>query len=354
MEMRLNKLLLLVSILLFLIGCNNSNTENESANSDKVENVVNIYTQRHYPSDEVLYEKFEEKTGIKVKSVKASADQLLERISMEGENSPADLLISVDAGRMWRAKEKGIFQPITDDKLLKQIDPVYIDKEYYWVGIAARGRVFVVNKDSVGNLDLLKTYNGITSDQFKGEVLVRTSENLYNQSLLAAMIAHDGEEAALEWAQGVVYNMARKPKGNDTDQLKAVAAGVGDVCIVNTYYLARLMASDQEEEKEVAKHLALVFPDQGSFGAHVNISGAGLLKYSKNKENALELLRFLTSPEAQKLIMEMNNEYPVNPSVEWTPVLKEIGTFQKDTLDLNLLGKYNSAAVKVLDKAGWQ
>lgn len=345
--------LILAYFLLALVlgACNTGNTG--STRIEKGKEVVHVYTQRHYASDDQLFKRFEEETGIEVKLVKASADQLLERIKMEGANSPADLLISVDAGRLWRAKEAGYLQTIKDKEVLALVDPLFIDKDSSWVALTYRSRVFVVNKDSIDNYDLLKNYKGLTDAKFKGEVLVRSSENLYNQSLLASIIAHEGEEAALKWAEGVVQNMAREPKGNDSDQLKNVAAGIGDLALVNTYYLARLMASNQAEDKAIASKLRLVFPDEGGFGAHVNISGVGLLKHAKNKENAIKLMRFLCGEEAQHLFMTSNNEYPVNPRAEWTDILKEIGNFKKDDLDLNKLGEYNSLAVKVLDKAEW-
>ncbi|MEX2590038.1 MAG: extracellular solute-binding protein, partial [Chitinophagales bacterium] len=218
--------LLLPLILLFLGSCNSDN--NNSKQSDTASDaVVNVYSHRHYTSDEKLYKAFEAETGIKVKLVKASADQLLERIKMEGENSPADLIITIDAGRLWRAKDAGLLQAIESAEIMDQIDPLFRDKEKQWVGLTYRSRVFVVHKDRIEGLDLLKTYDGLAHPKFKGRVLVRSSENLYNQSLLSALIAHKGEANALNWTKQVVENMARKPKGNDTDQLKSVAAGIG-------------------------------------------------------------------------------------------------------------------------------
>ena len=315
--------------------------------------VVNVYSHRHYESDQQLFQRFTELTGIEVKVVSASADELITRLEAEGAASPADVLITVDAGRLHRAKERGLLQPI-DSEVLRANVPAHLrDPEGYWFGLTKRARVIVYAKDRV-RPEELKSYLDLADERWKGRLLVRSSENVYNQSLLASIIANEGEAKAREWAAAMVRNMARPPSGSDTDQAKAVAAGIGDVAVVNTYYVARLIASSDPEERRVGEQLGVVFPEQDGRGAHVNVSGAGVTRHAPNRANAIRLLEFLSSDEAQRIFAEANHEYPVKPGVEASAVLREWGEFKADTLNLAVLGELNSAAVRIFDEVGWR
>ncbi|KXS45357.1 MULTISPECIES: Fe(3+) ABC transporter substrate-binding protein [unclassified Candidatus Frackibacter] len=315
--------------------------------SDKGE--VNLYTNRHYEADEKLLEKFEEKTGIKVNVLKGTSDELIERIEREGEDTPADLLITADAGRLYRAKEKGLLQSVKSDILFNNIPANLRDKENYWFGLTVRARIIVYAKNRVDE-SALSTYADLTDDRWRGRILARTSLNIYNQSLLASFIALEGEEFARDWAAGIVNNMARRPKGNDTAQAIAVASGVGDLTIMNTYYLGRMLNSSDPQEVKLAKRLGVFFPDK----THINISGIGLTKHAKNKENAIKLMEFLSSEAAQKFFASANYEYPVNPNVEPAPLLKSWGRFEAQDINLAKLGKYNQRAVEIFNEVGWQ
>jgi iron(III) transport system substrate-binding protein len=314
---------------------------------------VNIYSHRHYDTDKQLFKAFEQQTGIKVNIVTAKADELINKIEKEGKNSPADILITSDAGRLHLAQEAGLLQTV-DSKILNEIIPENLrQKDGYWFALTKRARVIVYNKDKI-KPEELSTYESLTSENFHKKVLVRQSDNIYNQSLLASMIANYGEEKAKAWAKGIVNNFAREPKGSDRDQMKAVAAGLGDVAIVNTYYLGKLLNSNKVSEVAVGKKMGIVFPNQNSNGTHINISGAGVIKYSKNKQNAIKLLEFLVSPQAQKLFAEANYEYPVNANVQPSLLIQSWGKFKEDTLPLEELGKNNAKAVKIFNEVGWK
>ena len=245
---------------------------------------VNIYTHRHYPSDKILFKKFTEKTGIQVNVVQANSDQIMKRLEEEGKYSPADLLLTVDVGRLYYAKEKGLFQPIKSTFLEEVIPSNLRDKEGYWFGVTKRARVLVYNLDTV-DPKTLSTYEALADKAYRNSILVQTSSNIYNQSLLASIIAHKGEKEAKTWAKGVVANFARKPTGSDRDQMRALAAQMGKVAIVNTYYVGQLMNSKNFSDKAVAEMIGIFFPNQGEneSGAHINISGIGVTKYAKNK-----------------------------------------------------------------------
>lgn len=315
--------------------------------------VVNVYSHRHYEADRQLFARFTELTGIRVNVVTASADELITRLENEGKNSPADILITVDAGRLHRAKEKGLLQPIRSEVLETSIPATYRDPEGYWFGLTRRARVLIYDPSRVKPGEL-STYEDLADPRWKGRILARSSGNVYNQSLLASLIAANGEEAAEAWARGVAANLARPPAGGDTDQIKAVAAGVGDVAIANTYYFGRLLSSSDPEERRLAERLAIFFPNQDGRGAHVNVSGAGVTASSKNVANAIRLLEFLASEEAQRIFSEANLEYPVNPRVAPAEILQAWGEFKADTLNLARLGELNAAAVAIFDRAGWR
>ena len=330
---------------IFIIGCSPNKKSNE----------INLYSQRHYTVDKKQYENFEKLTGIKVNVVKANADELIERLKNEGENSPADLFITVDAGKLFRAKDLGLLQKVTNPKITKNIDPSLIDKDGFWVPITYRARILVYSNDRV-NKDELSTYQNLTNEKWKNRILVRSSSNAYNQALMSSIVANEGTEAAEQWASGLVENFSRDPKGSDRDQVKAIAAGQGDVAIVNSYYIGLLLSSSKQEELKAGKAVSVFFPNQGEneSGTHINVSGIGLTKYSPNKENALKLIEYLTSKEAQKLYINTSFEYPVNPKVEPAEIVKNWGEFRRDSLDLNLLGKFRKEAILVFDKSGWK
>lgn len=315
--------------------------------------VVNVYSHRHYDADRALFARFTELTGIEVNLVSASADELITRLENEGENSPADVLITVDAGRLHRAREKGLLQPVQSEVLEANIPGNLRDPEGYWFGLTKRARILAYDPEKVGAGEL-KSYEDLTGPEWRGRVLVRSSSNVYNQSLLASIIAAVGEEDAAEWAAGIVANMARQPSGSDTDQAKAVAAGVGDVAIVNSYYVARLKGSSDPENRRIGERLAVVFPNQDGRGTHINVSGAGVTKSSKNRENAIRFIEFLAGDEAQRTFSETNFEYPANPNVAPAALLQEWGEFKQDTLNLARLGELNADAVKIFDRVGWK
>ncbi len=317
------------------------------------QNEVNVYTHRHYEADQKLFADFEKKTGIKVNVVSANADELIQKMTLEGENSPADVLITVDAGRLHRAKTAELLQPVQSETLTKNIPSNMRDMDNQWFGLTYRARAIVYNPETI-NPEIISTYEALADDTIQGRLLIRSSSNIYNQSLLASIVAHKGEEKAAEWAKGVVENMARTPKGGDRDQIKAIVAGEGDVAVSNTYYLGNMLNSSNEEEVEIAKAVKILFPNQDGRGAHINVSGAGVAKYAPNKENAVKFIEFLVSEEAQKVFAAANYEYPVNKNVEWSQTLKNWGEFKADSLNLSLLGENNEIAVKIFDRAGWK
>lgn len=315
---------------------------------------INVYTHRHYATDKKLNEMFTKETGIKVKIVKGKSSQLLKRLEIEGEYSPADVLVTVDAGRLEIAKSKGLLQSITSEKLNKAIPEHLRDPDGMWYGLTKRARVIVYSKDRVDPKEL-STYEDLANPKWKGRIAIRSSNNVYNQSLLASIIAHDGEEKALEWANAVVENLARKPKGNDKDQAKAIAAGIADIAIMNTYYIGRMAANNKDlSEQEISKQIGIFFPNQDGRGTHINISGIGVAKYSKNKENAIKYIEFLASKKAQAIYVQENFEYPVLEGVKPSELIESWGKFKEDSLPMNTLGELNSKAVKVFDKAGWR
>ena len=314
---------------------------------------VNLYSHRHYDTDQTLYDRFEKRTGIKVNVIQGKADELIARLSREGAASPADILMTVDAGRLVRAQSMGLLSPAASALLRANVPAHLRDPGGHWFGLTQRARVFVYHPDRVSP-DELSTYADLTHPRWKGRILIRSSSNIYNQSLLASIIASEGEAGAAAWAAGVVANMARTPQGNDRDQMKAVAAGEGDLAVVNTYYVGRLIDSDDEYEREVAAQVRVFFPNQEDRGAHVNVSGAGITVSARNRDNAVRLLEFLTAPEAQEKFSAANYEYPVNPAVTPSPLLQSWGGFTADDLPLNRLGELNADAVRVFDRAGWR
>ena len=314
---------------------------------------VNVYSARHYDADVALFETFTEQTGITVNLIEGDADELIERVRSEGENSPADLLITTDAGRLWRAEDAGLLANIESEALANAVPENLRQPEGQWFGLTKRARVFVYNTETVDPAEL-STYENLAEPEWQGRVCIRSSGNVYNQSLLASIIAADGAEAAETWAQGLVENLARSPQGGDTDQIKAVAAGECDVAVVNHYYYARLVASEDGADQEVAGATALFFPNQEGRGTHVNISGAAVLASAPNPENAVQFLEFLVTPEAQDVFSEGNFEYPVVADVPTAPVVEQFGDFKEDALNVAVLGENNPEAVRIMDRVGWQ
>ncbi len=313
---------------------------------------VNIYSARHYQSDDELYANFTERTGIKVNRIEDSSDKLVTRIVNEGDNSPADVLITVDAGRLWRAEQKDLFQPVRSAVLEERIPASLRHPDGKWFGFSKRARVILYDKDRIENPP--KTYEALADPAYKGEVCIRSSSNIYNLSLLASLIEHHGEAEAEKWAKGVVANFARPPKGGDTDQIKAVAAGECGIAVANTYYFVRLLKSDKAADREVAEKLGVVFPNQDDRGTHVNISGAGVLKHAPNRDAAVKFLEYLASDEAQRHLASGNNEYPVVPSVPTDETLAGLGDFKEDTVNVSVLGENQPTAQKVYDRVGWK
>jgi len=326
-------------------------TASETTPAESTE--VNIYSGRHYETDETLFERFTTETGIQINVVEGEADELQERIIAEGERTPADLLITVDAGRLWRAEEAGLFQPVKSEVLESSIPASLRQPDGLWFGLTQRARVLVYNPEKVKPSDL-STYEALAEPQWKGRVCVRSSGNIYNQSLLGSMVETLGVEATEAWAKGLAANFARDPEGGDTDQIKAVAAGQCDVAIANHYYWARLAKSEKPEDKAVADKTAIFFPNQGDRGTHVNISGAGVLANAKNPEAAIKLLEYLVSPEAQKGFAEGNNEYPVVAGVEVDPVVAALGEAKFDQVNVAAYGRNNPEVVKIVDRVGWK
>ena len=316
------------------------------------ENIVNVYSGRHYQTDEQLFREFTRETGIRVNLVKADTDQLINRLELEGVNSPADMFITADAGRMIQSMEKGLLQPMNAE-VIRQLVPANLrDPNFYWTGFTKRARVFVYDKSRV-NPDELSSYEELTSEKWAGRVLVRSSQNHYNQTLMASIVAAHGQDGALDWAKGIVHNMAQSPRGNDRDQVKAIAAGVGDVAIVNTYYMGLLLNSPNSEERNIARQMGIFFPNQNDRGTHINISGAAITAHAPNRDNAQRLIEYLLSPGAQSVFAEQNYEYPANKNVAWPALLKEWGRFNPDTIPLDQLGKHLQPGMIIFNQAGW-
>ncbi|MEM1291945.1 MAG: Fe(3+) ABC transporter substrate-binding protein [Cyanobacteria bacterium P01_H01_bin.162] len=313
---------------------------------------INLYSSRHYNTDDALYEGFTEETGIRVNLIEGSADELLERILSEGSNSPADVFMTVDAGRLWRAADAGLFTPVSSAILTERIPENLRDAEGLWFGFSKRARVIMYNRDRVNPSDL-STYEALTDPMWGGRILIRTSGNIYNQSLVAGMIEVNGEAETEAWAAGFVENFARPPEGNDTAQIKAVAAGLGDIAIANSYYLVRMGKSDDPADQEVFDRIGVFHPNQDGRGTHVNISGAGVLTTAPNPDGAIAFLEYLSTPRAQSFFAEGNNEYPVVEGTELDPVLASLGSFKEDTVNVEAYGQNAGEAVQLMDRAGW-
>jgi iron(III) transport system substrate-binding protein len=312
-----------------------------------------VYSHRHYAADEELFKTFTESTGIPVQVLQAGADELMQRLRAEGDRTRADILITADAGRLEEVKAAGFLAPVHSDILNTRIPAPYRDLDSQWFGFTRRARVLVYAPDRV-NEDEFSTYEDLADPKWRGRILCRSSNNIYNQSLLASMIAVHGDDTALEWARNVRRNLARPPQGSDRDQIRAVAAGLGDVAIVNTYYLGLLLNSPDPADRRLAEPLRVFFPNQEDRGTHVNISGGAVLKSSGQKENATRLLEFLVSDEAQRVFPSTTYEYPIVEDIEWSELQKKWGRFKADSLNLSKLGEGGKKAVQLFNLAGWE
>lgn len=342
------RLAIVGAIMLWLGACSAPVPKPASA-----EAVVNVYSGRHYDSDALLYKRFEEQSGIRVRVLEAPGPQLLERLKAEGAASAADLIITSDAGNLFQLKAAGLLQPIQVPALEAAIPAHLRDADGEWFGLSKRARVIAFAKSDAAAAQV-KTYAELGSPRFKGRVCVRSSTNVYNLSLLAAMISRDGAAAAQQWAGAVRANFARAPEGSDTDQIKAVAAGACSLAIVNHYYWVRMLSSKDPAEREAAAKVQLIFPDQAGAGTHVNISGAGVARNAPHKANAEAMLKFLISKEAQTAFAELNDEFPVRAGVPAAGAVQALGSFKESDLPLNALGANQAQAQAIFDAVGWR
>jgi len=313
---------------------------------------VNVYSARHYPSDQTLFDMFTKETGITVNAIQGVAEELMQRQQMEGDSSPADVLITVDAGNLWRAEQWNLLQPIESEILDKEVPANLRHPNNLWFSFSTRARVILRDKNKVKDTDIT-TYEGLADPKWQGKILITTSNSIYNQSLLASIIEADGSEKAEAWAKGLVSNLARKPEGADTEQALALAAGVGELAVSNSYYFGRLLGRDEETRKKL-DHIGIVFPNQEGRGTHINVSGGGVAAYAPNKENAVKFLEFLVSPEAQKVFADANYEFPIRAGVAPIDIVQAWGTFKTDPVNVSALGKNNAEAVRIMDRAGWR
>ena len=318
------------------------------------EKVLNLYSSRHSQTDEALYSNFTKQTGIKINRIEAGEDPLIERLRNEGGASPADVLVTVDAGRLWRAEQLGLFQPVKSKVLETRLPDHMRAPNEQWFGFSARARVIVYNKASVNPADV-QNYEDLASPKLKGKVCTRSGSHVYNLSLMSALIEHWGERKAEDWARGVVANFARSPKGGDTDQILAVASGECGVAITNTYYYVRLLKSEKPEDRKAMSAVGLVLPNQKSFGTHMNVSGAGVLKSAPHREAAVQYLEYLASDSAQQYFANGNNEWPIAKGVKPdNAALASLGSFKMDTLNVAALGKNQPLAQKIFDRVGFK
>jgi len=342
----MNKFKILISIIFFLMVISGCAPVNE----------VNIYTSRHYDADDILYAEFTKKTGIKVNIISGSGGALMERLKSEGSNSPGDVFFTVDAGNLANFQKGGYLQSIKSQTIKNLVPKELRGENDEWVAVAKRARVIFYNPESVSEEEIKNiSYEDLANSNWKNRVVIRSSSNMYNQSLVASLIANLGEANTEIWAKDFVSNFARTPQGNDRSQLMAVANGLADIAIANTYYIGIMLSGKGgEEQKAAASKLKIAFPNQENRGAHVNISGGGILKHSPNRDNAEKFLEFLLSEEAQKHIVNNTFEYPVLEYIDPHPLIAEFGTFKMDKTSVSDFGKYNPSAVKLMDRAGWK
>lgn len=314
---------------------------------------VNVYSHRHYDTDKGIFKAFTDKTGIKVNVIQAKANELAERLKSEGKNSKADVFITADAGNLEQVRVAGLFQSVTSKDIEALSPKVWRGKNNEWFAISKRARILIASKERVAQ-GTIADYEDLMDDKWRGKVLVRSSSAVYNISLLSQMIETLGRDKAKAWAQGIVENMARTPKGADRDQIRAVYAKEGDVAISNSYYLGHLLNSKADKDRKAGESVYVIFPNQAGRGTHINVSGVGVLKNAPNKDNAIKLVEFLLSTEAQKMLTDGNFEYPVNPSVEPNALLKSWGEFNEQEPDFESYYKNAKEALKIFDEVGWK
>lgn len=337
------KKIIIIALLSFLSACDQTTMTEE----------VNLYSARKEALMQPLLESFTKETGIKVNIISSKADALLTRIESEGINSPADVLLTTDAGRLHRAKSAGIFATVDSGLLQTNIPANYRDQDNQWFGLSVRARPIMISNEATQTE--ITSYEDLASPELKGQVCIRSSGNIYNQSLVAALIDAMGEADTETWAKGLVANLARNPQGGDRDQIRAAAAGQCSVVVANTYYLANMLSSqDKADDYAAASKMTVIWPNQADRGVHVNVSGAGVLKTAKNKDNAIKLIEFLASNTAQEMYANVNFEYPVKSGVTLNPILSAWGEFKSDPIALSKLGQNNAAAVKLMDRAAWK
>jgi iron(III) transport system substrate-binding protein len=315
---------------------------------------LNLYSARHYSTDEALYNNFTKQTGIKINRIEAGEDALLQRIKAEGANSPADVFLTVDAGRLWIADQEGLFAPVQSKVLNDRIPAAYRLASGTWFGFSSRARVMVVDKTKVKPGDI-NTYEDLADPKWKGQVCTRSGSHVYMLSLTSSIIEHAGAAKAEEWAKGVNANLARQPKGGDTDQVRAVVAGECAIALTNTYYLVRLMKSDKPEDRAVTEKVRVVWPNTNGRGVHMNVSGGGMLKNAPNKENAIKFLEYLASDQAQAYFANGNNEWPIAKTADFKNAeLDSLGKFKEDPINMIALGKNQRQAQEIVNRVGWK
>jgi len=344
-----------------------STKNNEADSKPNQEGFVNVYSSRkeHLVSD--LFDEFSKTTGVKVNFITDKAGKLISRMQAEGKHSPADLFLTSDVGNLDYASSLGLIKNFNSEILNKRIPAEYKslneDNSMNWVGLTLRARALIYSKDRV-KIEELSTYEDLQNEKWKGRILVRSSSNIYNQSLLASLIEENGVDNTVKWAKSVVSNMARKPQGGDTDQIRAVFAGEGDIAIANSYYYGRLSASKKESDQEIIKNTGIFFPNQDveladgkmadGYGTHVNISGGGIASSAKNTENAIKLLEFLASDKAQKIYAEKNHEFPVVKNIDESSIVSSWGNFKRSKLPLSALSKHRDTVLEIFDRSGWR
>jgi iron(III) transport system substrate-binding protein len=318
------------------------------------EKVLNLYSSRHYETDEALYTNFTKKTGIKINRIEGGEDALIERVRNEGDKSPADVLITVDAGRLWRAEQLGLFQPVHSKVLESRLPAAYRHPDGLWFGFSARARIIAYSKERVKPGEIA-SYEDLANPKWKGRICTRSASHVYNLSLMSSLVNYLGEAKTEEWAKAVAANLARAPRGGDTDQLKGVAAGECDLALSNTYYYVRLLRSQKPDEKSVADKVGVILPNQKDRGTHVNISGAGVLKHAPNREAAVLFLEYLASDDAQNYFANGNNEWPTVASARPNnAALLSLGKFKMDSLNLAVIGRNQPTAQKIADRSGFK
>ncbi len=315
---------------------------------------LNIYSARHYDADFEIIKKFEEKTGIKVKHTQARASELIKRLQLEGANSPADIFITADISNLTEAKNSGILSPVKS-QYLQDIIPTHLrDKDDQWFAITKRARIIAYNKNANTDISKMKNYEDLAKPEFKGQVVMRSATAPYSKTLLASIIANDGEKKAQEWAKGVLDNLATEPKGGDRDQARQVFAGEAQFAVMNTYYIGLLKNSKNPKDVEVGNALGIIFPNQDGRGAHINISGIAMTKSSKNQEEAKKFMEFMLSPEVQTILTNINYEFPVRKDIKLNQTVKDFGTFKEDTIPVSQIAQNIKEAVKIYDKVGFR